>query len=105
MKYNSMGETEEWMDDLDFSEDEQVDYYNVEEYINGISDNDELSEDPDWFPPDVPEEVADPDWWDDVADPDYVPKVPEAVAVVIEVYPRVNKIFFFSKKNKKLICD
>jgi len=25
-----MGETEEWMDDLDFSEDEQVDYYDVE---------------------------------------------------------------------------
>jgi len=65
---------------------------------NGISDNDELSDDPDWLPRDVPEEVAGPDWWDwwdDVADPDYVPKVPEATVVVIEVYPRVNKNLFF----------
>lgn len=90
MRYNSMAETEEWMDDDDdLSEDEQVDYYDVEGYINGATDNDELSDDPDWLPPDVPEvpeAAADPDWWDwwDVADPDYVPKVPVADAVVVE---------------------
>jgi hypothetical protein len=92
MKYNSMAEVYEWIDSDHSSEEEHemVDYFDVESYINGLIDHDELSDDPNWLPhvPEVLETSDSPDWWEwwDVnADPNYLPNVTEAPAVVVEV--------------------